>query len=247
MKKIYTIIVGVVVAAAMYSIFEINRLSNIPSGIATTRTYCKNNLKQIGLALYNYHDEHGMYPPAYLTDDEGKPAHSWRVLLLPFLDQGELFEQYSFDEPWDGPNNSKLAEKIPSIYRCLSYVHDHLENGREPPHIQTMTNYAAITVPDGLFYKDRSLSKEDVTDRSKTIVVIETRGHSIHWMQPDDVTEAEILLDLRIANQSDRANHKGCLHVLSIDGRVVELPHDIDRRTFHALITRNGGERVGEF
>ena len=77
---------------------------------------CTNNLKHIGLALLNYNDIFGCFPPAYTTDANGKPMHSWRVLILPFIEQQTLYKRYRFDEPWDGPNNSLLAKEMPSVF-----------------------------------------------------------------------------------------------------------------------------------
>jgi hypothetical protein len=86
---------------------------------AARRMVCSNNLKQLGLALHNYHQTYGCFPPAYVADEDGRPMHhSWRVLVLPFLEQQQLYDQYRFDEPWDGPNNRKLAENVISIFHC---------------------------------------------------------------------------------------------------------------------------------
>ena len=73
------------------------------------RSDCQGRLRQIALALQCYHDVYKSFPPAYVADETGKPMHSWRVLILPFLEQKALYDQYRFDEPWDGPNNGKLA------------------------------------------------------------------------------------------------------------------------------------------
>src|SRR5436190_7601184 len=67
---------------------------------AARRMQCSNHLKQIGLALQNYHDEYKSLPPAYIADTEGKPMHSWRVLILPFMEQKPLYDKYDFNEPW---------------------------------------------------------------------------------------------------------------------------------------------------
>ena len=85
---------------------------------AAQRSTCKNNLKQIGLALHNYHDRYQSFPPAFVADENGKPMHSWRVLLLPYLDQADLYARYNFNEPWNGPNNLKLGDEIPEVYGC---------------------------------------------------------------------------------------------------------------------------------
>ena len=80
---------------------------------AARRMQCLNNLKQIALALHNYHDVYGVFPPAYIPDAQGKPKHSWRVLILPFLEEQGTYEKYDFDEPWDGPNNRALLTSMP--------------------------------------------------------------------------------------------------------------------------------------
>ena len=79
---------------------------------------CPNNLKQIAMALDNYHDTYGCFPPAYSIDEQGRPMHSWRILILPYLEGPSAYQGYDFNEPWDGPNNRQLAEQIPGVFRC---------------------------------------------------------------------------------------------------------------------------------
>src|SRR5204863_151662 len=76
---------------------------------AARRSNCKGELKQIGLALLNYREVYGCFPPAFIADESGRPMHSWRVLILPYIDHVSLYYEYRFDEPWDGPNNRKLS------------------------------------------------------------------------------------------------------------------------------------------
>lgn len=68
------------------------------------------HLRQIGLALHSFHATFNRFPPAIVVGPDGKPWHSWRVLLLPYLDERALYEEYKWDEPWDGPNNRRLIE-----------------------------------------------------------------------------------------------------------------------------------------
>jgi prepilin-type N-terminal cleavage/methylation domain-containing protein len=84
------------------------------------RTQCKNHLKQIALAMHNYNDEHGVFPPAYLVDAEGQRLHSWRTLLLPYLDQKSLYEQIDLTKPWNDPVNAKAYAANPYGYDCPS-------------------------------------------------------------------------------------------------------------------------------
>ena len=76
------------------------------------------NLKEIQLALLNYESAKGSLPPAYIADATAKPMHSWRVLILPYLGEMALYNKYNFNEPWNGPNNSKLAAQVPDVFRC---------------------------------------------------------------------------------------------------------------------------------
>ena len=85
---------------------------------AARRTQCVHHLKQLGLALQAYHDKYGSLPPAYFPDKDGKPKYSWRVLILPMLGEQALYDAYDFDEPWNGPNNRKLASKMPAVFAC---------------------------------------------------------------------------------------------------------------------------------
>jgi hypothetical protein len=85
-------------------------------GASSERIQCLNNIKNINLALLNYADQNGHFPPPYIADENGKPMHSWRVLILPLIDERALYDQYNFDEPWDGPDNSKLADKMPAVF-----------------------------------------------------------------------------------------------------------------------------------
>ncbi len=89
-----------------------------PARMAAARTDCINNLKQIGLALHNYHTKHESFPPAYSRGKDGKPLLSWRVLVLPFLGEQALYDQFHLDEAWDSPHNRALISKMPAVYRC---------------------------------------------------------------------------------------------------------------------------------
>ena len=134
------IVVGLIIAALLMPAvtFECRR-----------RPVCMENLRQIGIALQAYHDNYQCFPPAYIADDRGRPMHSWRVLLLPFLDQRDLYAEYRFDEPWDGPHNSKLHDRVVANYRC--------PGGRDDPTSpnETDTCYVVVVGPHTAFPGDR--------------------------------------------------------------------------------------------
>src|SRR6187200_2395721 len=85
---------------------------------AARRTQCKNNLKQIGLALHNYHDTYMLFPAAHLDDLQGKPKLSWRVSILPYMDEAPRFNRYNFSDTWDGASNAALLAPAPRTYLC---------------------------------------------------------------------------------------------------------------------------------
>lgn len=204
---------------------------------AARRSQCKNNLKQIGLALHNYHEQWGSLPPAYIADENGKPMHSWRVLILPQLDQGALYNEYNFSEPWDGPNNSRLLSRMPPIFSCRSHP------GAAG---NTTTAYAAVFGETCAFRGAEPVSFQDITDgTSNTMLVGEASHAAIPWMKPDDV---DVKLHATIGDkQGFSSDHTGGINVLMADGAVRFISQSINPQTLQALFTRAGNEKVGDF
>ncbi len=212
----------------------------IPSSrhIHGRRDSCANNIKQIGLALNAYHDQYHCFPPAYIADSDGKPMHSWRVILLPFFEEAglkTLYEQYDFSEPWNGPHNSKLAVEF-SIYCCPS--------ADEAPF---STNYVAVVGEETVWPGTRGMLLGNVTDgKSKTISVVEVANSGIHWMEPRDLTFAEAQRGINIPGVKPgiSSNHAGGAQFLFCDGSVHFLSDKIPAETLRALLTAEGGEMV---
>ena len=145
---------------------------------ASRRIACQNNMRQCMLALHNYHSANLHMPGAYSVDAQGKPMHSWRVRLLPFVEQTALYDLYDFNEPWDGPNNSKLANQMPYIYRCPSV-----------PHSNSETTYKLVSDPEAFFDGDKRRSfKEAVDDVASIVVLVEDSEDPINWMKPEDIS-----------------------------------------------------------
>ena len=144
-----------------------------------------NNLKQIAIAIMNYADVNGTLPPAFVADANGKPMHSWRVLILPYMEEQALFKKYNFNEPWNGPNNSKLADQIPEVYRCPSHVDAKHGDSLE-------TSYFTVVGPETAFSGSVGRPFTNIADgTANTILVIEASGLERNWMDPHDVTFEE--------------------------------------------------------
>lgn len=207
---------------------------------AQRRNQCMNNLKQIGLALHNYHDEYGSFPPAYIADENGRPMHSWRVLLLPFLDEKKLYNEYHFDEPWNGPHNVTLQDRIPEIYRCPEYQRDLSLRKISSEYSDRLTNYVAIDDPTAVFNGDQGSSLKEITDgTSNTIFVAEVHNHTVHWMQPEDITPEEFLQEFIASRDEAETNHDQGVHVLFADGAARSLKPEFPLERVKTFLTKS--------
>jgi len=83
---------------------------------AARRMTCSSMLKQITLAFHNYHDAHHSFPPAYTVDANCKPLHSWRVLILPYLEKNDLYSKIRLYEPWDSEYNSQFHDQNEPVF-----------------------------------------------------------------------------------------------------------------------------------
>ncbi|MFO1007882.1 MAG: DUF1559 domain-containing protein [Planctomycetaceae bacterium] len=206
-----------------------------PRREAAYRSQCKNNLKQIGLALHNYHDQYQEFPPAYTVDEHGKPLHSWRTLILPFIDQELLYQKIDLSKPWNHPVNISAFKAVVPVYECPSVK-------SEPG----MTNYLAVTGENTGIRPERSLKFKEMTDgSSNTLAVVEVNPkHAVHWMSPHD---ADLALLLGLSREKDNLQHTGGYHVLLFDGSVRYLSIDIQESILRALVSASGNDEVGEF
>lgn len=199
------------------------------------RTQCRNNLKQIGLALHNYHDAFGAFPPAYTIDADGKPLHSWRTLILPYIDQQPLYNQIDLSKPWDDPINAEVFQKANVYgYACPSHT-----------EAKEKTTYVAIVTPNSILKPGSSCAIRDITDgTSNTILVMEVDSdHALPWMMPQDADESW----LRSIGETKKHSHAGGVHALFADGAVRFVSQNISLPTLQGLITVDGGEKVGDF
>lgn len=193
-----------------------------------------NNLKQIDLALLTYESEYRSFPPAYITDENGRPMHSWRVLILPFMDQQALYDQYRFDEPWDGHNNRRLHAMMPSMYADPSF----------PDDTNSHTNYAVITGERTMFPGAKAIKVRNVRDGLSTVLSVVSIGKSdIVWCEPRDLEFDKMSFKI---NAPDRAGIKnetlsGAPVALG-DGSVRELEEGTPEAEIKSLILRSDGK-----
>ena len=198
------------------------------------RAQCSNNLKQIAVALHNYHDFYKCFPFAHVCGPDGKPWHSWRMAILPFIQKNPYFEQYRFDEPWDGPNNRKLHSVV-MPYRCPA---------EDASAAATTTSYLAVVGPGTAWPVPGQTRFADFADgTSNSIVIVEVVDSGIHWMEPRDLKLEELELAINPkSGQGISSRHIGGACVLLADGSVRFLPSDTAPETLRMLLTIADGE-----
>ncbi len=204
---------------------------------AARRTQSMNNLKQIAIAMHNYHDIYRAFPAAYSTDKEGKPLLSWRVHILPYIEQYPLYKEFHLDEPWDSEHNRALIARMPAAYRAPG-------SGAGPGK----TNYLGIAGEGNIFVSPKSkegaplgTGMREITDgTSNTAMVVEASDDlAVTWTQPKDFEPnpdqpLRGLVGVRPG---------GFLAALC-DGSVRFIAASIDPQMLKALFTRAGGEAV---
>jgi type II secretory pathway pseudopilin PulG len=174
----------------------------------------RGKLGQIGLALHNYREDHGTFPPAIIRDANGKPMHSWRVLLLPYLGLEHVFKQYDFEQPWDSPSNLEVAH---NYEREVSpwFVSPLATTGR-----RDVTGYLAV-VGKGTAW-DEHLSPEQkaaVVDSNK-MMVVEIPDGGIRLLEPRDISAEDFASGLRLRLEMN------CVNFLTPRERVGTLYED---------------------
>ena len=223
---------------------------------------CTTCLKQIWLGMHLYHDVYGCLPPAYTVDSEGKPLHSWRTLLLPYLEQQELYEKIRLDEPWDSAWNRQFANvNLRRLFRCPtgaagdpSVVKDSF---LDPDHSTTSGDcYYSVVIGEGTcFPGDKTVTLNDITDGTSNTVLAVERTTPINWMVPDkEITLETALKGINPAGGKTEEKtegkgkvgsvHTGKTNVAFVDGTIRFLRNDIDPKVWKSMLLINDSSSV---
>ena len=215
-------LIGLLVACLL----PINRGGSREAG---RRMSCWNNLKQIAIALHNYQDTYGCFPPAYTVDANGKPLHSWRTLILPFAEQKPLYDKIDLTKPWNDPANQEAYETSLSLYQCPSISLPKCH-----------TNYLAVAASGGCFHGPEPRKLAEITDDpDATLLVIEVPAErAVHWMSPNDADEGLIM----IAAAAGKSPHPAGAQAATVSGAMLSVTADTPREKLRALISVAGND-----
>ncbi len=223
--------IGIAMAAEVQT-----TVGSTTTATARERSPAANNLRQLALGMHNYHDGQRRFPANASRDKNGKPLLSWRVHLLPYLEQQDLYNQFKLDEPWDSEHNKKLIEKMPAVFGTARDAEGNL------------TGKTRIVVPvgaDTIFPDDErglGTSFASITDgTSNTILLIEIpASKAVVWTKPDDWTfdpEAP-------AKGLFEGARSGEIWAAMADSSVRTISANTDANTLKGLFTRSGGEVI---
>jgi prepilin-type processing-associated H-X9-DG protein len=197
---------------------------------------CLANLQQIAMAVYDYRQRYDTFPPPVITDEDGRAMHSWRVLILPFLDQQELYDRYDFGQSWDSPDNRELIEMIPKVYRCPA----------DPSGRGSQTSYLMIVGPGTFPSVTGPTRLDEFPDGGNlTLMLVETVNSGIDWTEPRDLNAEEMSFEVNDpAGGAIGSRHPGGAHVALCDGTVRFLSDWTSPEQVQAMTTVDGGETI---
>lgn len=204
---------------------------------AANRTRSQNNLKQVVLAVQNYASTNqDRLPPAALQDEEGQPLLSWRVILLPYLEQESLYKEFKLDQPWDSPHNIKLLPRMPMVFnlpgadakqRYLTFYRTFVGPGTLYPNPDGSSTYKIDDVPDGT---------------SNTIFVVEA-GEAVPWTKPEELAYSP---KKPLPQMHSRRGTTGSFFLAGmLDGSVRAVSKTVSEQTLRHAIEANDGQILG--
>jgi len=201
------------------------------AGPAARRAQCTNNLKQIMQALHNYEEAHKALPPAYTVDANGRPLHSWRTLILPYLEQERLYQTIDLAKPWNAPANAKARDTALFVFRCP-----------ESAGPRNTTTYLAIAGPNGCLIPKEPRRLAEITDaHNSTMMVIEAgEENAVPWMAPVDANETLVMS----LGPTTKLHHAGGTNSGFVDGSVRFLKTSTPAMVRRALMSISGNDKV---
>jgi RNA polymerase sigma factor (sigma-70 family) len=187
------------------------------------------NLKELALAMNFYNSDKGHFPPAAVFSKDGKALLSWRVLLLPYLEQKALFDEFKLDEPWDSPHNRKLQARMPKVFAAP----DAAGKAAQETFCQMFAGKGTI------FDGQKGTPITDIRDGTSNTILIIEGGAAVPWTQPADLD-----FDAKKALARVGGMFSEGFHFARADASVYFCRPRFREAALRAMITRSGGEIV---
>jgi prepilin-type N-terminal cleavage/methylation domain-containing protein len=181
------------------------------------RMHSMNNLEQIVSALQNYESRYGVLPPSKTLDGDGTPLHSWRTLILPFLEQQELYDSIDLTKPWDAPENQKAREATPPPFFSAAIPRE----GQKTTYLAIVSEHSYIHPTHGRRWNELK-EKED----KRWILIDVPFQHATHWMSPHDISPDELLA---IHWSQEVLHHPRIILTAKADGTSQQIKVPIDK------------------
>jgi hypothetical protein len=210
--------VGVILATA-------GRAQDTPT--ARELSTAVNNLKQIALAFHVHQDAFGALPNN-VADKDGKPLLSWRVQILPFIEEGKLYKEFKLDEPWDSDHNKKLVAKMPKLY---APIRGKAKEGE--------TLYQVFTGEKALFGPKKRPQIQTIPDGASNTGMVFEAGEPVVWTKPEDLAYDDKKPVPKLGGMFG-----GVFHVALGDGSVIRCKKDPDEKELRKLILPADGEVI---
>lgn len=203
---------------------------------AARRTATMNSMKQVLLAMHNYHDAHGRFPSQAICDAQGKPLLSWRVALLPYFGEQNLYDEFRLDEPWDSPHNRPLVDRMPTVWADPSADPTAKRAGFTTLQVITGTGTPFATPGEGPRFRDI------LDGSSKTLAILRVMpSKAVPWTKPDD---HRFDPEEPLAGFGQPEPRNGAVLGGFFDGSVRAIAPDIDIELLRAYVTPAGGETI---
>jgi beta-lactamase regulating signal transducer with metallopeptidase domain len=199
---------------------------------AARRNQSINNMRQLAIAMLNYAEKNRQFPPSAVLGKDGKTKHSWRVAILPYLEQQELYNAYHFDEPWDSEHNRKLIDRMPVHFR--------------DPHMQedsTSSAYYMITGKGTFGDSEKGRRFKEIVDgMSRTIMLVDAK-RNFPWTKPEDI-EIDEDPSKPLPELGGYLQEPWKFVVALADGSVRAIAPTVDEKVLRAYFTVNGHENA---
>ncbi|MDR1478647.1 MAG: DUF1559 domain-containing protein [Planctomycetaceae bacterium] len=188
---------------------------------------CVEHLRRISMAIYLYAKEYDKFPPSFSAASDGKPLHSWRVLILPYMGFADLYQSIRLHEEWGSDYNKQFHDKMPADFSCPACT---------ATASKQYTNYCMILNKQALGNTDGYTLNDIIGVNSKFIVLVE-RQMPICWMYPVDILQSDALLGVNKLDQGIGSNHKAGANAILSDFSSHTMPKNIDKKKLKSMLS----------